>query len=192
MSLCSFGIFGTSYIRDEPLPDTLELVRGQSMTLRVLHIYSEYDIGTTHEINLRQPASSPLSFVMLTEQASQTAVKINSEGLALGDYLLYLESFDTLSTIFTTLKMDTIIVIVESYVRTEPLPTSVEVGAGESTTILVPHIYSEIDNDIVMAINLRHETINFIPFVTFTSLSDATEVYIDATGEVDGVETLSL
>ena len=53
MSVCAVGVFGTSFIRDVSLPDSLELAQGESMTLIVPHIYTEYDIDTTLIINLR-------------------------------------------------------------------------------------------------------------------------------------------
>ena len=81
---------------------------------------------------------------------------------------------------------------VQSYLRAELLPTSVEVGAGESTTILIPHVYPEFNSEIALAVNLRQTDLSMIPFITFTFLSDATEVYIDATGEDDGVFILIL
>ena len=46
MSLCSVGIMGTSYIRNESLPGNLEIAQGETMVLSVPHIYGEYTIGT--------------------------------------------------------------------------------------------------------------------------------------------------
>ena len=67
MSLCSVGVMGTSYIRDEPLPEKLVIVQGETKLLDVPHIFSEYPIGTTHRINLRQQTSLELPFVTISE-----------------------------------------------------------------------------------------------------------------------------
>ena len=48
MSVCAVASFGTAYIRDESLPDSLELVQGESISLSVPHIYTEYDSGMPH------------------------------------------------------------------------------------------------------------------------------------------------
>ena len=68
------------------------------------------------------------------------------------------------------------------YVRAEPLPTSVEVSQGETTSVLIPHIYSEIEIGTEMAIDLRCANGTQLAFVTLTNKSGATEVYIDVAG----------
>ena len=60
------------------------------------HIVSDYTIGTTLAINLRQTTS--LAFVTLTENGSDTSVKIDASEEEAGEYSLTLESFNTLST----------------------------------------------------------------------------------------------
>ena len=65
MSICSVGVFGTCYIRDEKITDSHELTQGEMMTFSIPHYYSEYDIGTTYKINLRQKTLSQLSFISL-------------------------------------------------------------------------------------------------------------------------------
>ena len=48
---------GTKYVRDEPVPDTLTVLAGQSLnTLDILKVYSEIKIGTILDIKLRQVA----------------------------------------------------------------------------------------------------------------------------------------
>ena len=42
MSLCSLGIMGSRYVRDEPVPETLELVQGEIQTVSVSHIYNDF------------------------------------------------------------------------------------------------------------------------------------------------------
>ena len=60
------------------------------------HIVSDYTIGTTLAINLRQTTS--LAFVTLTENGSDTSVLIDASEEEAGEYSLTLESFNTLST----------------------------------------------------------------------------------------------
>ena len=67
-SICTIGVFGTRYVRDEdPLPNLIEVVQGEVFRLSVLNIYSEFTIGTTLDINLRQAASNPHNFVSIIE-----------------------------------------------------------------------------------------------------------------------------
>ena len=73
-------------------------------------------------------------------------------------------------------------IIGTKYVRAEPLPTSVEVSQGETTSLLIPHIYSEIEIGTEMAHELRCADGTQLPFVFLSNQSDATEVNIDATG----------
>ena len=67
-SICTVGVFGTRYVRDgDPLPSSIEVAQGEESRLIVPHIYSEFTIGTTLAINLRQVASNNLSFVSIIE-----------------------------------------------------------------------------------------------------------------------------
>ena len=47
---------GTRYVRDDELPETIEIVKGDSYSLLVSNIYSKYEIATDFDIALRQPA----------------------------------------------------------------------------------------------------------------------------------------
>ena len=67
-SICTVGVFGTRYVRDgDPLPSSIEIAQGEVFRLRVPHIYSEFTIGTTLNINLRQGVSTYLDFVSIME-----------------------------------------------------------------------------------------------------------------------------
>ena len=97
-SLCTVGVFGTRYVREgDPLPTDLEIFQGSIERLSVPHIHSEFFIGTTLSINLRQNAQEKLDFVSFEEQSDTTHIEINAKGLAEGEYQLQLESFNTLS-----------------------------------------------------------------------------------------------
>ena len=63
MSLCSVGIMGTSFTRNEPVPDHIALAQGESIEMPVPHIFDENTISTDQKINLRQAASAKLPFV---------------------------------------------------------------------------------------------------------------------------------
>ena len=45
MQLCSVGIMGTKYIRDQTLPETLEIQSEGITTLTIANIYSAISIG---------------------------------------------------------------------------------------------------------------------------------------------------
>ena len=47
VSVCNLSVFGTKYVRDDPLPTSFTVIRGQSTTLTVPNIYSFYEIGNT-------------------------------------------------------------------------------------------------------------------------------------------------
>ena len=66
MSLCSYGIMGTKYVRDEPVASVIEIYEGETSILTIPHIKSSYEIGTQLSINLRQPEGYQLEFVKLT------------------------------------------------------------------------------------------------------------------------------
>ena len=69
MWLCSVGIMGTQYIRNEDPPKTLEIEKDSLSTLTIANIYSAYSIGNHLNINLRQSLRNELSFVTLSEES---------------------------------------------------------------------------------------------------------------------------
>ena len=85
---------GASYARDEPLPESLELAQGDTLTLTVPHVFNEFTAATLSQVKLRQATLNSLSFVTITEETDQSVVSIDSEGVSLGSYDLYLESYD--------------------------------------------------------------------------------------------------
>ena len=98
-SICTVGVFGTRYVRDgDPLPSSLEVAQGEVIRLSVPHIYSEFEIGTTLAINLRQAASTQHDFVTIEEYGNSSDVIIEPGDQSVGEYDLTLESFNTLST----------------------------------------------------------------------------------------------
>ena len=108
MELCSVGIMGTQYVREVPLPETLEITLEGSTILKIPNIYSAIPIGNQLDINLRQSLGNELSFVTLTEHSGQTIVNIDAKDLQVAEYKLILESFDQNSSVKSTLKTDEI------------------------------------------------------------------------------------
>ena len=53
MSLCNLGIMGTRYVRDESFEESIEIIKGNSISILVPHVYSELPIANELEINLR-------------------------------------------------------------------------------------------------------------------------------------------
>ena len=54
MELCSVGIMGTQYVRDQTLPETLDIQKDGPTSLTISHIYSKIAIGNLLNINVRQ------------------------------------------------------------------------------------------------------------------------------------------
>ena len=109
MSICTLGIYGTRYARDQNIPSSVQITKGDSMVLTVPKIYSTESIGTQLLINLR----SSQSFVTFTENEFSKDVYIDTTELEGGSEIdLILESFNSLSIAQSTLKSDTVTVIV--------------------------------------------------------------------------------
>ena len=53
MSVCSYGIMGSRFVRTEPAPATVQVDQGSTTTLMIDHVYSEIEIGTKLAIDLR-------------------------------------------------------------------------------------------------------------------------------------------
>lgn len=111
MAICSLGVYGTKYVRDESpaLPQEVSVARGETTTVTVPKIYSAIPIGTLLDINLR----SEHAFVSFVEGTNSTEIVIDSVDLAEGTYELTFESFNRLSIAQSSLKTDTITVIVK-------------------------------------------------------------------------------
>ena len=112
VALCSIAVFGTCYIRDESLTDIIEIQTGNQSVLSVQHVHSEETIGNQLVIDLRQSAGADLPFVTFVNGATSTDVVIDTTDVEIGEYTLVLESFDTASNVYTTLKTDTITIVV--------------------------------------------------------------------------------
>ena len=107
MSLCSVGIMGASYVRDEPLPEVIEVFHGQHTSITVPHIFDELSNGRVPLIaHLRQASPSLLAFVSFTEDQNASVVHIDASGASLGDHELVIESFDSRSSTQATLRTD--------------------------------------------------------------------------------------
>ena len=76
------------------------------------HVYSEERIGNELAIDLRQKAGTELPFVTFTNKATATDVVIDATGVMPGEYTLDLEAFDTNSSVKSTLKTDTVKIVV--------------------------------------------------------------------------------
>mgnify|MGYP000915888334 FL=1 len=79
--------------------------------INVPYIYDEYTAGEIPlNINLRQ-SSGPLNFVTLSEDYDKSVIEINPDGVTPGDFELQIESFDSESSLRTTLLTEPIIKI---------------------------------------------------------------------------------
>ena len=68
MELCSVGVMGTKYVRDQTLSQSIEVQKDGLSSLTISNIYSAISIGNQLNINLRQPTDKELQFVTFTEQ----------------------------------------------------------------------------------------------------------------------------
>lgn len=107
VSICSIGVYGTEYIRDEPVPSAINLISGSTTTLSIKHIYSRYVIGNTLLIHMR--LREQLDFVNIVNDTEQATIAIDGSGLEADQiYTLYLESYDSNSGVESTLRSDTV------------------------------------------------------------------------------------
>ena len=53
-SICSLGIMGTRYVRDDPLPGRIEVLKDEILTISIQKAYSEFQIGTQIDMKQRQ------------------------------------------------------------------------------------------------------------------------------------------
>lgn len=105
-SICSLGVMGTKYSRTQVLDSYMIITKGEVVALDIDYIASEIVIATDIAINMRQSVNA-LSFVTLTEQATSTNVNIDTSLVATSSVnYLELESFNTLSSVQSTLKLD--------------------------------------------------------------------------------------
>ena len=94
VTLCDTAVVGTAYIRDEPLPETIEIISGNSITLIVPHVYPMDTIGNVLDIDFRLSVDSEFTSVLLTNSATDTEVIIDATGATPGTFTLKLESYD--------------------------------------------------------------------------------------------------
>ena len=171
MSLCSVGIMGTSYTRDEPLPYFFELYQGQSKSISVPHIFDEFTSVRDNIIHLRQAQLLELPFVTIIEETGNSIVHINSEGIEIGDYQLQLESFDTLSSIQPTLKTDIIYISVKEPYLVEEEPQLVEALESQFISAVEPSSWVLELNSVTESRIQLEVSPNLARFITFDELT---------------------
>ena len=172
---------GASYIRDESLPEALQLVQGETQTLSIPHIFDEFTTVTLDSINLRQSSASALPFITIFEESSQSMVRIDCTGVAVGDYDLHLESFDALSDGQATLKTDLIKVSVSplKYLEFANDPESQSLLATESRSWVLPEI-AEGGYPLQEIILVPDESL--APYITFDELTRTVFFNADSNG----------
>lgn len=97
MSICSVGVMGASYVRSEPLPEQVELMQDEILTVGVPYIYNEFTPEIKFNVATRQASTAALlEFVTIGVDAQGSAViEINAQGVAAGSYSLHIESYDS-------------------------------------------------------------------------------------------------
>ena len=76
------------------------------------HVYAADTIGNVLAIDLRLSDDSEFTSVELSNGVSATEVTIDTTGVAPGEHILKLESFDKNGEVYSTLKIDTITIVV--------------------------------------------------------------------------------
>lgn len=112
VTVCGTSITGTTYIRDEPIVDFFEVHQDESVTLHVPHVHPTDLIGNNLGIDLRLGSDSEITSVKFENNSSSTKVIIDTIGLPPGEYAIKLESIDNNSGVFSTLKTDTLTIVV--------------------------------------------------------------------------------
>ena len=114
MSICSLGIMGTEYARREQIPETISVSQGQKLIKIFSQLSSLELIGTKLQIEARQPRDNrQLDFVSFKSDQFSLSVEIDAScDLPTGEYILYIESFNGLSDIKSTLKLEKVTIIV--------------------------------------------------------------------------------
>ena len=80
VTICTFGIMGTRYVRDDELPTEIEIIKGDSYSLLVPNIYSEHEIATELIIALRLPTGPQQIPVTFDKQTyGKVAVNISTD-----------------------------------------------------------------------------------------------------------------
>ena len=106
----------TEFARSSSIVSSITILKGKSEMLSIDHVASTITIPFPPTINLRQ--SSALPFVTIFNGASSAIVTIDTNAVAVGDYTLALESFESSAdSLLTTLYTDIVTVQVYEYIR---------------------------------------------------------------------------
>ena len=148
---------GTEYARTTPVIDSIFVTAGDTSSFVVEHIASSLSITTDLEINLRQKPGQELSFISFVDGSYETQVTIDASFLICdASYELTLESFNSLSSVQTTLKTDVVMIKIdlqpylankESLIDDSPFVIELPKGK-DSTTLSYADYYSYVANDI--------------------------------------------
>ena len=81
------------------------------------HVYAADTIGNVLAIDLRLSDDSEFTSVELSNGGTATEVTIDTTGVVPGEHILKLESFDQNGKVYSTLKIDTITIVVYDVVE---------------------------------------------------------------------------
>ena len=106
-AMCALGVFGTVYVREKYLDTRIQLKSGQTKTITVDKIRSQYEIGNELDIKLRTLEN--LGWV----KAEENRVTFTPTAANMGLTVVSLQSYDNNSSVKSTLKTDILYLVVD-------------------------------------------------------------------------------
>lgn len=112
VSICSLGIMGTKFDRENPIADRIEVSHKSQSSILVEKVRPVYQIGDRVEIRIRVVSSGEIKTSVLDVDEETSQIVLDTWQAPPGEYEVTFESFNTLVSHTTALKTDTITVIV--------------------------------------------------------------------------------
>ena len=178
VSVCDIGVFGTVFVRDEPLAEAFEIRAQEVSGIEIPHIYPEVPLGNVLAISLREMSGTEHTFVDFSRDAASSFVIIDTAEHAEGDtFILTLESFDANSNADepAVLRTDEIFIIITEALIVETVDEEPEATVETAEVIvvaeakpfsIVPGVESEWKVPVYDNVDPSDEIIRMEPFIS--------------------------
>ena len=143
-SICSLGLMGIYYDRDEPLPELAEVIQNLSATVAFKDIVAFPPVEGVVNYRAKQPESGALPFVSLQKSGSDTLATIApTEMTAPGNYTLTLQYYNPAAP-SEVLNVTTYGFSVIELLRDAPITERVTMIVGENiqTNLTIPDFWT--------------------------------------------------